>query len=204
MKTFESICKLQEYAKYCPICKSYNRKIYFSIGPDDLFSIVGDIKVESNQLAIDCILTTTTGKEQSSFVIDCINNTFSFKIDGLPIDYDYKTLKYIYFYLYINATCKECNSSNIASNDLEFDFQTNKISNIGLEQESFYFMNSPHMMHVTLNHASENLRASRLFYDESTKTVLDDNKIFTCPIVDLDLDNHNRSVSKIRTLMLFS
>lgn len=191
-KTRNTIQELWSYCLYCPICKVICREITVAAGPNDQFKLVF-FKKENHILAIQCVY-------KKSFIvnyeINCLDNTFKIIGNNLNLDQTY-------CYFYIQSICRICNATHVTGTDLELNLEEKSIYNIGLEKEGVYLLSTKDMYHITILYKNSTMLVSKCFKDKDG-IVLDDNRVCTLPLVDLDFSNLHKVAYRIKTMLVFS
>src|SRR5271166_218723 len=152
MRIFNTVQELWNYCVFCPICQEDVRQIELKVGPDDVFQLVSSNKTET-QLNLECIYRKVNNHHRVKYQINCLDNTFEATLSEILIDNTQSEtprtkVKKAYFYLYIRSYCRECNSAHSYSSDLELDFFIKKISDIKMEQESFFLVAGEDKFHM--------------------------------------------------------
>ena len=109
-----------------------------------------------------------------------------------------------FFYFYINADCKVCNSASANSTDIELSHNNNLVTNLGIEREGIFIVLSKNNYHLTILHDSNKTLINKCIIDKVSYDIIDDGKVFECPIVNFDFSNLQKVVNKIKTLITFS
>ena len=194
MRNFNNINELWNYCSYCPICKLSGRDLSATIISPSLKSL--SWTKDNDKLSIVCetlcdIDTDDILKNQINVEIDCANNKILF--DKVLFDTD--------TFLYLVARCK-CDMSNISSTNMFFELGE-IVSPIGIEQESVFFMNDKENFHLSVFHTSENILFSKLIKNEFFENSFINDTIITAPIFHMDLDDSEKCISKLKTIMVF-
>lgn len=195
MKILNSIQDLWNYCNFCPYCKEYCREVKVTIGPEYAISTIS-FSYSNFSLRLYCVLS---GLDQIRFKFDinCIDNTFDYT--GLIHDSSYDHV-YVHdiqqygVYFYMQGHCSKCRKASSFSKEMKFNYQENKIDNIGLEydtiryeyENSQYYLEVAYLEGITyigLNHS---------------------NKYIKFPFIDFDFSDLEKLTFKIKTLILFS
>ncbi len=91
-----------------------------------------------------------------------------------------------------------------SSQDLELNFLSQEIENIGIEREGIYFLGKDSHYHVTMSYSDKEMLITRCHKNERGVIVEDTGKPFRHPIIDLDLSNPAKAINKIKTILIFS
>jgi hypothetical protein len=207
MKNFNTIQELWDYCSYCPVCDRNCRDVVVSVGPDGAFSLVSSEKKDNN-LYLQCTYKNKKSAYTVEYNINCIDNTFAVDVPNvqeLPLGEIAKPqkVKEAYFFFFVEGLCHECDCTSSHGLDLELDILDKKVSNIGLERESFYLFQEKDKFHVSVIYDRNVMLVSRCYFDneagfsESYKTI-------ELPLVKLDLVDQIKAINKIKTLILFS
>jgi len=207
MKQFKSLQELWAYCMYCPICKEMSRDVKVSIGPDYKFYL--------NKFYLNCcgkigkILSVNTkylflnelGNDVKCFLqfsIDCENNTFS--LHSFDMNFGESFYKSVGGYIYFNASCTMCDST-IFSKDIYFYDQLFDISNIKVESENYLLNNDVEEFFISLHHESKKMDIYRknIFNHENEYK-----KPVTCELFDLDFNNLEKTIKRLKTIVVFS
>lgn len=186
------------------------RDISITVGPDYVFELESFDKV-NNTLQLSCVFKRSRkAKYKVEYTINTLTNIFNVSVTDLPVepedgkdaDETVKVSK-AYFYFYIHGNCPECNSSHCNSSDIELNMTKNIVSNIGIERDGTYLLKHKDKYHITTAYDSELMMITKCFINDAGDLIEDD-KIFECPIVNFDFSKPERTIEKIKTLMIFS
>jgi len=177
-----------------------------SVGPDAVFILVSNQKKDNN-LYLQCTYKNKRNVYTVEYNINCTENSFLVEVPNVIELAQGETakpqkVKEAYFFFFLEGLCKECNCTSAHGLDLELDIVDRKVSNIGLERESFYLYEGKDKFHVSPIHDRNVMLVSRCYDDglgfsESDKTI-------ELPMVKLDLSDQEKATNKIKTLILFS
>lgn len=209
MKLFNSIQELWDYCLFCPICQRNCREIVVSVGPDSAFILVTADKKEDGALYLQCTYKNKRHIYSVDYNVNCLDNTFTVdvpKVQELPLGEiaNPKKAKRAYFFFFMEGLCRDCNCTSAHGLDLEFDIVDKKISNIGLERESFYLLEGKDKFHVSPIHDRNVMLVSRCYVDDEEIGFSESDKTIELPLVKLDLTDQLKVTNKIKTLILFS
>ncbi len=207
MKTFNNVQELWDYCSFCPICTRNCREVIVSVGPDGVFILISSQKKDNN-LYLQCTYKNKRNIYNVDYNINCLDNTFQVEVPKVqelaPGEVaNTKRVKQAYFFFFVEGLCYECNCTSAHGLDLELDIVDKKISNIGLERESFYLLEGKDKFHVTPIHDRNVMLVSRHIDTEEIGFSGDD-KTIELPLVKLDLTDQEKATNKIKTLILFS
>lgn len=203
MKILNTLQELWDYCLYCPVCKDTVRTIHVSVGPDDAF-ILKSYKKNKNILELRCAVRLKKREFKVNYNINCQDNSFEFDIsDPESCEVEVNKASAPYFYFYIQSDCKKCLATHTNGRDLELDLFNNKITNIGIEREGIYLLDQKTKYHITLVYDIDEMIISRCYENESG-VIIDDNKPFQIPIIDLDFSDPVKVTNKIKMMLLFS
>lgn len=208
MKQFATIQELWDYCAYCPICLRNCREVVVSVGPDGAFILV-TAKKQENALYLQCTYKNKRNVYSVNYDINCLDNTFKVDVShvreiapGEEINTD--RIKRAYFFFFVEGLCRECHCTSAHGVDLELDIVDRKISNIGLDRESFYLLEGKDKFHVSPIHDRNVMLVSRCYPDDEGIGFIESDKTIELPLVKLDLSDQDRVVNKLKTLILFS
>lgn len=211
MKILNTLQELWDFCEFCPICCESCRTITIDVGPDRAFKLISYSKINVD-LIMTCRFKSKGEQYNIIYKIDCLTNNFSVDVSepisfsSLPSleDNDYvHSAARAYFYYYINADCKKCNGSYASTSDMEINFLKKKIENFSIDRETFHLLRDKDKFHVSLHHDQNSMLISKCIVD-AVGQILDDNKIFKCSLINLDLSNYDKVINKIKTLIFFS
>jgi hypothetical protein len=203
LKKLNSVQELWSHCLFCPICRDITREVYVSVGPDDVFEL-SKFEKKDHILFLDCFFYTKKEEFKIKYEINCLNNSFKAIISSPnPSSRTITGASSAHFYFYINSDCRICNASYTNGADLEIDFLSKEIINIGIEREGIYLLNEKSKYHITLEHDNNRMQISKCFEDEDGG-IVDDNKPFIFPMIKLDFSNPKKVINKIKTLLVFS
>lgn len=191
MKLFNSIQELWNYNEFCPLCKK-NREVIVSVGPDIVNNLLLFEK-SGNQLILTCNFKNN-GLREGQYKINCDTNRYDITN---PILDEYRD-----FYFYIQSFCYSCHKSCVASIDLELMSEIKMISNIGMERESYYLYEEKNIFHIILNHSDNKLQINKCYLKEDGRFI--ESLVMRLPLMNLDLNDSEKVINKIKTLILFS
>lgn len=208
MKLFNTVQELWDYCAYCPICMRSCREVVVSVGPDGVFILVSSQK-KNNNLHLECTYKNKRNIYSVNYDINCLDNTFKVEVPKVqelaPNEVaNPKRVKEAYFFFFVEGLCRDCNCTSAHGQDLEFDLIDKKISNIGLERESFYLLEGKDKFHVTPIHDRNVMLVSRCYVDDEEIGFSESDKTIELPLVKLDLSDQEKATNKIKTLILFS
>ena len=208
MKTFNSIQELWDYCSFCPICMRNCREVVVSVGPEGVFILISSQKKDNN-LYLQCTYKNKRNIYNVDYDINCLDNTFKVEVPKVqelaPGEVaNPKRVKQAYFFFFVEGLCNECNCATAHSLDLELDIVDRRISNIGLERESFYLLGGKDKFHVTPIHDRNVMLVSRCYVDDEEIGFSESDKTIELPMVKLDLTDQEKATNKIKTLILFS
>lgn len=209
MKTFNNVKELWDYCSFCPICLRHCREVVVSVGPDGAFILVSAQKQDNDTLFLQCTYKNKRNVYSVNYDINCLDNTFTVDVpyvrDLAPGEVaNPKRVKEAYFFFFIEGLCRECNCTSAHGLDLELDILDKKISNIGLERESFYLLEGKDKFHVSPIHDRNVMLVSRCYPDDTGFGFIPSDKTIELPLVKLDLSDQEKVVNKLKTLILFS
>ncbi len=209
MKSFNSVQELWDYCSFCPICHRNCREVIVSVGPDGAFILVAAKKRDNGILYLQCTYKNKRHIYSVDYNINCLDNTFTVdvpRVQDLPPGETPNTqrVKEAYFFFFVEGLCRECNCTSAHGLDLELDIVDKKISNIGLERESFYLLEGKDKFHVSPIHDRSVMLVSRCYPDDEGIGFIESDKTIELPLVKLDLSDQDKVVNKIKTLILFS
>jgi hypothetical protein len=164
---------------------------------------------KDNNLYLQCTYKNKRSIYTVEYNINCADNSFVVDVPNvveLPLGETAKPqkVKEAYFFFFLEGLCKECNCTSAHGMDLELDIVDRKISNIGLERESFYLFEGKDKFHVTPIHDRNVMLVSRCHPDEDGLGFSESDKTIELPLVKLDLSDQEKATNKIKTLILFS
>jgi hypothetical protein len=208
MKQFNNIQELWDYCAYCPFCMRNCRKVFVSVGPDDVFILV-DFKKEDSNLLLECTFKSKRHIYNVDYNINCLENTFTVEVPrvqevppGEKANPD--RAKSASFFFFVEGLCKDCHCTSAHGADLELDLLDKKISKIALERESLYFLECKDKFHVSPIHDRNVMLVSRCYVEDEELGFTESDKTIQLPLVKLDPTDQEKTVNKIKTLILFS
>lgn len=207
MKQFENIQELWDYCAYCPFCMRNCREMAVSVGPDNVFILV-EFKKQNHRLLLECTFKSKRHIYNVDYDINCLDNSFDVtvpRVQEVPAGETANPdkAKKAYFFFFIEGICRECSCTSAHGADLELDLLGKQISNIELERESLYFLECEDKFHVSPIHDRNVMLVSRCYVDDEFG-ISDSEKTIELPLVKLDPTDQAKTVSKIKTYILFS
>lgn len=139
-------------------------------------------------------------------VISLKDDSFAIEIKANPdAAYTFEdvlgTLRSLDFWFAIYANCS-CNNS-VNTLDIWANYTTNKVENIGIEQEAIWLTSTEHPLHVSVHPLQNLMRVTRLVKDVDGSW-LDNSDEIKLPIINVYDVDEKQLVDRIRTLMTFS
>jgi hypothetical protein len=180
-----------------------------SVGPDGAFILVASQKQDNGTLFLQCTYKNKRNVYSVNYDVNCLDNTFTVDVPYVQeLDpgevVNTKKVEKAYFFFFIEGLCRECSCTSAHGLDLELDIVDKKISNIGLERESFYLLEGKDKFHVSPIHDRNVMLVSRCYNDDEGIGFIESDKTIELPLVKLDLSDQDKLVNKIKTLILFS
>jgi hypothetical protein len=221
MKKIETLQELWAYCLYCPLCKKSCRKINLSVGPDNIFTLVS-FKKQDNLLELNCTyMQRKKDKYEANYIINTVSGKFEIELTDIEMplsaemnvdsnldkEEKYRLLQKVkksYFYFYINSSCKECVVSYISSSVINLNHNTNSIDDIRIEREGLYIIHTKDKYHITILYDDNKTLINKVHIDKKTFALIDEEKIFECPVVNFDFSDFKKLINKIKTIMIFS
>lgn len=209
MKLFNSVQELWDFCSFCPICQRNCREVIVSVGPDGNFILVSSEKKNDNTLFLQCTYKNKRNIYTVEYNINCLDNTFKVEVPKVQElasgeEPNTKRVSKAYFFFFLEGLCRECNCTSAHGADLELDIVDQKISNIGLERESFYLLEGKDKFHVSPIHDRNVMLVSRCYVDDEEIGFSESDKTIELPLVKLDVTDQAKATNKIKTLILFS
>lgn len=222
MKEFKTLQELWAYCLFCPFCKEICRSIDISIGPEASFKLIS-YKKENQFLSLHCTWQKRNIiKYKFAYTINTTNNNY--KIDVSEINEDESKVEMtldknleeeekhrlrhraskLYSYFYIHSDCRKCGSAFTNTSDIEFDHATNQVSGFKIEREIIYVLQNKDKYHLTIMHDDNKTLISKCVFNPDTYDLVDDDKVFECPVVNFDFSDTKKLINKIKTLITFS
>lgn len=193
--------ELWDYCEFCPLCQSAGRQITISFVPSDGMSKL-EWKKKNEDLIVKLSFKIGSFRFWARFNIDCLNNSFIFSLEDLNVPIDSEATHTAAMYL--TGDCLVCNCT-YALSKANLDLLTGQISNIRVTREGLHILSESDKFHILVYHKKNELRISQyVTMDDDVDTLIDLNKVITLPMIDLDLTNIPRLVSKIKTMIIFS
>lgn len=221
MKTFETLQELWSYCTFCPICRANCRDVSISVAPDNVYKLI-TFKKEGDLLKLYCTYRQRKqDKYKANYIINTVTGKFGVEvlemIDTPDIEMNADTnldeeekyrlrlkVSRTYFYFYINGDCSACNSASVNSADVELSHDNHMVTNMGVEREGIFIILPKDRYHLSILYDSNKTLINKCVIDKITYDIVDDGKLFECPIVNFDFSNLQKVVNKIKTLITFS
>jgi hypothetical protein len=211
MRIFNTVQELWSHCLFCPLCQVPSRTITLQVGPDDQFTLDGNIPY--HRIGSDLLIYSSfqidrqdpdyvKGNIATTHIINCVDNTFELQVsDTNPLLAEKAKKSYFYFYVYAN--CSLCDNSYVNSTDIEFDPEKKIVYNLQMDREGYYLLSEEDSYHVTTSHDRHVVMVSRVEVPE-TGVRIDNEKVLELPFFNLDVSNLSKAINKIKTLILFS
>lgn len=196
MKILNTVQNIWSQCLYCPLCKDVCRDVVFIADASHDTNINVWEKIESNIIFSCQINNKNKSSGLINFNINCLNNSFEFEIIKSPI----KNIETISCQLI--GTCAKCNNTFSITSSFILDFNSKKISNIGIDKDNIILSDKDDYYNITLLHYCDTMLISKCKTHEDGR-VTEQNAI-DLPIMKLDFANPKRVINKIKTLLLFS
>ena len=208
MKILNTLQDLWQYSLFCPICQEMSRNVTVTVGPDFVFELESFAKIDNNLQLICTFKRSRKIKYKVEYNINTLTNQFEVQVTDIPTDDNEDTTEMAkagraYFYFYVHGDCPKCNASHCNSSDIELNMTKKLITNIGIERAGTYLLNHKDKYHITTAYDSDIMMISKCSTNDAGE-LLEDDKIFECPIVNFDFSKPERVIEKIKTLMIFS
>lgn len=202
IKILNTLQELWAYCLFCPVCQDIVRDVHVIVGPESNFKL-SSYKKDNYLLHLKGYASIRDCKYRVKYVINGLDN--SFKLDIEKPEYNQPsvdTASTPYFYFFLVSTCNICNASSAHSADLELDILRKNVLNIGVSTESIYLLKAKKKYHITLCYDSKQMIVSKCFEEDGQ--IIDDNKPFNFPLINLDFSEPKKIINKIQTLLVFS
>lgn len=197
---FGSIQELLDYCAFCPLCQRACRTVEVLVGPED-FEIITYLK-EGRKLSFRCNYW-----DHVFYDVDCLENSCEISFPAsMVLDLAYRE-KIIHFYFYLNASCKECNRTSVASSDIEYNPLSNKFSGISLEREEIILCPWSIEYHLTMDYIENNMMVKTIDHDviEYVGSMVRNKTLYTTlPLIKFDFSDPIRAMERLKTFLLFS
>ena len=207
MKKFDNLNNLFEYCFYCPICQDNCRQIEsMQFAPDYVNYLNKDIIDVANskkpldkldfQLQIGAFHSSRKIKSLPSYqlTIDIANN----KSKISKFNHNFSDVNYLYFY--IHSSCKNC-FSYINTSDVELNFVNSTISNISIENETFFLFKTENKYLLSYYYDEGIMNVSKLYADN--ERIFPEHKKHMLPIMNFDFLNQEKAANRIKTILTF-
>lgn len=202
MKQFKSLQELWAYCMYCPLCKEMCRNVIPSIGPDDNFFLktyrkTGRVLLLKNKYSFINEYGNNINNSLN-LSIDCETHTVSqnlFDMGSGEIFY-----KEINGYIYFIASCNMCDSV-IFSKEISFNNHIINVPEIQIESETYLLNNELEEFHISLHHDFNHMDILRKDIDNHENEY---KKPITCELFDLDFNNIEKTLKRLKTIVVFS
>jgi hypothetical protein len=206
MKEFKSLQQLLSYCLYCPICKDISRKVSVSVGPETEIRLVSDRKIDKI-LHLNIEAVGLQGDVTYKILIDCCLNTVKTHKTGIDIssekydpDISYVDNMYMYFF----GACPICMSC-INTNEISLNLLDGTVDSksLGLENEMFHIGDGNEEYTVTNNFYAKHMEIIKVA-PETDNEVARNNKAVTCPIFEINFNNLDKTMKRLKTIIVFS
>ena len=170
------------------------------VGPDDNYRVIDYWKAD-NILHIHCDYYINTAQTEATYIINCDTNKYERKLldEGMPETEQFP------FYFYMNAYC-DCNNASVSTVDIEIKWSKETCQMYErhlVDQEDVYLITVEEGYHLTLRPNQSRMIVSKLIFDPH-RGILDDGVEQTYPFVNFDYANIDKSIHKLKTVILFS
>lgn len=209
---FDYLQKLWDYCLYCPVCHQNDRTMHVSVGPDTVVDMYYWLQ-DRNLLLMQCHYHHNTMIYSVEYRVDCTNNTFEVEVSDAKLINgfntavrEYKKVEQAYFYFYVQSSCEKCQGTSCYGADIELDMLNKKISNIGVERETLAIANEQDSFLLSILYDSNTMLVSRSTNPNpyARFVMFDDPNVIKLPLVNMDLSNTDKVISKLKTLIIFS
>lgn len=206
---FGSIQELWDYCSFCPLCQRECRTIEVWVGLED-FEIITYLK-KGRKLSLRCNYWDGYWDEKRHvfYDIDCLENSceISFPTSVVLSSAYLEKIIHSFFYFYLNAFCKECNRTTVATSDIEVDPISKKFSGISLEREEIVLCPGSIEYHLTMNYMVNHMMVKTIDHDviEHVESTVRNKTLYTTlPLIKFDFSDPIRAMERLKTFLLFS
>lgn len=220
MKKFATLQQLISYCGYCSACDDFSRKIDLSIGPEDYIKLENYRKIDRT---IHINLENGGGnvKEKHKILIDAVtgevnhslvsrdHSIYNDRVDYLGMSssrYRESYLPLNGFYMYYFSSCMKC-LSTANTGYIRVDLVSNMvdIGTVLLDDESFRFYDDDNDLAYDVTSFYNNGKMTiSLPKPGSMKVDNRDPKIVTCPLFEIDFKNKEKTLKRLKTIVVFS
>jgi hypothetical protein len=176
-----------------------------SLFPDKVFEL---IRFEKVNQTLELYGTLKVLQETSDFkyIIDCVNNTFEFEVSNTQYSLEsVNRANRSDAAFYFQSDCDKCDATYANANDLEFDFSTKTINNVGIEREGVWLYKNNPYYHLQFSYFdNEMLIYKHIAKKEFSSDDEDMGNAIHLPIVDFDFTNQEKVIKRIQTLLVFN
>jgi hypothetical protein len=197
MKIFNTLKELWEYCEFCPICQDSTREITLAVGPEHNYCLYKDYSKKDDDLIIRP--QRKYSKKTISLNINLLNNSFEFKRLAAAL---LPKIEYIYFWM--DASCPVCERSFCNTADIELNFNNNTVEQFAIEREAVIYAQGTDSYRITLCHLEDIIYIAKCEVLDDKITTSSKLCDFTRPLVNIDLSSPDKTIRKIKTLLVFS
>jgi len=187
---------------YCPLCNEMSRQVSISIGPDYSLELKTFRKLGSN-LHINAYCRVVDENNYSfkynlKIIIDCESNLINKTVFDINTDkiIDCPINGYIYFY----GFCPNCDSS-INSYDIGIDKSNIELKELTIDSESIIINTNSQEFQITLDY---NLNRTEIYAKDIYEGNFNDKKPIICQLFKIDYKNLDKTIKRIKTILLFN
>jgi hypothetical protein len=206
MKYFDNIESIWQYVLWCPLCKSFDRDVSLSVGPDDDYSFI-----KYNKDGYNLVITSSIKPIKSryrydvTYYINCLLNTYEFNVYNLD-NPDYTSLLgdssiFSSFFFYLQSSCESCFNTGVYTADIELE--NGMVFNIMLEREDVYLFSGKKKYRVSYYYDEGRVKIARCWYSNGELKFSKKRFVKDLPF-DLDFSNIDKALNRISTLLTFS
>jgi len=181
MKILNSISQLQDQISFCPLCQKKNRRV--SIQSNSVETKIVHCREKDNKIAMRVHADRESKSKAIAYDLDIHSIDFDFiysnKPDACAPNLDFLLL----------GNCLEGHAN--AAGIFSLNTGNKKVENIFYNKETLRILDT--------------YRISALYYNDMLLvSSLNDSKVRSFPLMDLDFTRPDKIVTKIKTLLLFS
>jgi hypothetical protein len=179
------------------------RKISISIGPEIDIRLLSDDKSDKIlKLNIEAVGQKNLAVYQ--LFIDCCQNTLTFSKIPKAFSHDYDLAYIDNMYIYFYAVCSKCYSNvNTYETNINLVDKTIDVNSLGIEHDMYQIGNDEVTYAVSTWYEKNYMEIFRVSDDFETE-LLKKSEGVKCPIFNINFDNIDKTIKRLKTILVFS
>ena len=202
MKIFNNLQELWEHCLFCPICKTYDRDITITFGPEENYKLLSFTRNTFLNLRVKYSLDYSRYIVQ--YIIDCADGSFTTKVselDEAKAQTNKTTMPYSYFY--IESDCRTCHCTSAMTSNIQLDMKNSKVYNFLLSKEEVVMLdNTNDSYHAILDYSNKTTTVYPCF-KRNDDTIVDIVPPANFNLIEVDLMKADKAIKRMKNIIKF-